>query len=238
MGMPTSVPYCVPIIASAARQLRPASVLDVGVGFGKYGMLFREYLDVWEMRNVGDYDKGRWKTHIEGIEATGDYLTPLHEYIYDKVHVGDVRSVLAGLGQYDVIIMGDVLEHFAKDEGGKVLDALFAHCNQCLLLTFPENCAINHDVLENPYESHRSAWHRRDFGRFPRVASKLVENYSAIVAIAKPPHHPPLLTPNFAARRREGVKGVLAGMMVRVMGPAAASRVASRILGRTVALHG
>ena len=66
--MPTSVPYCVPVIASIARQLRPKSVLDVGVGFGKYGYLFREYLDVWDMHSVRDYERRRWTTRIEGIE--------------------------------------------------------------------------------------------------------------------------------------------------------------------------
>lgn len=236
--MPTSVPYCIPTIAGVARQILPASVLDVGVGFGKYGVLFREYLEIWEMRNVGDYDRSRWKTRIDGIEATAEYLTPLHEYIYDKIHIGDVRTIIDSLGLYDVVIMGDVLEHFDKQAGTELLEALYAHTNKCLLLTFPENCAINHNVLENPFESHRSSWSRKDFSRFPRVASKLIENYSALVAIAKPPHHPPLLTPSFAARRRAGFKGVVANLMVHALGSSAASRMATRILGRPVALHG
>ncbi len=236
--MPTSVPYCIPTIAGVARQIRPASVLDVGIGFGKYGVLFREYLEIWEMRNVGDYDRSRWKTRIDGIEATAEYLTPLHEYIYDKIHIGDVRTIIDSLGRYDVVIMGDVLEHFDKETGTQLLDALYAHTNKCLLLTFPENCAINHDVLENPFESHRSSWNRKEFARFPRVASKLIEQYSAIVAIAKPPHHPPLLTPSFAGRRRVGVEGVLANLMVRSFGSAAASRVGTRIRRRVVVLHG
>lgn len=235
--MPTSVPYAIPIVACIARQLRPATVLDIGVGFGKYGYLFREYTDIWDMTTVGDYDRSQWKTRIEGIEATAEYLTPMHRYLYDDIHVGDVRTVLDSLPQYDVIIMGDVLEHFTKGEGDALLDRLYAHANQCVLLTFPRNCAINHNVLGNPYEAHRSPWDVSDFRRFPRVAHRLLEDYSALVAIAVPPHDPPLLTPSFAARRRTGWKGAVTRWAVSMLGATPASRLASWFLRRNVTLR-
>ncbi len=235
--MPSSVPYAVPIIASIARQLRPASVLDIGVGFGKYGHLFREYTDIWDMASVGDYDRTRWKTRIEGIEATAAYLTPMHEYLYDRIHVGDVRTLIDSLPRYDCIVMGDVLEHFEKREGSALLDRLYEHANTCVLLTFPRNCALNDDVLGNPYEAHRSRWDLPDFRRFSRVAHCLLEDYSALVAIAIPPHNPPLLTPSFAARRRTGWKGAITRWGVRTLGATHASRVASWLLRRNVTLR-
>lgn len=235
--MPTSVPYCIPIIASVARQLRPASVLDVGVGFGKYGCLFREYLDIWEAKSVDEYPKSRWRTRIDGIDATREYITPLHRFIYDEIYVGDVLSIIDTLGQYDVIVMGDVLEHFEKNVGNDLLNKLYEHTGRCLLLTFPPNCAIEHDVLGNPYEAHRSNWTRADFRRFDQVEYKLVEGYTALVALTKPSHLPPLLTPSFGARRRAGWKGVVANLMVRVLGPGNASRLATWLLGERVALR-
>ena len=235
--MPTSVPYCVPIIASVARQLRPASVLDVGVGFGKYGFVFREYLDIWDMQDVHGYDKARWKTRIEGIEATREYLTPLHDYIYDKIHIGDAMSLMDSLGQYDVIVMGDVLEHFDKAVGRALLDKLYARAKKCLLLTFPEHCSTNHDRLGNPYEAHRSSWGRKDFRFFTQVQYKLLDGYTALVAVTRPPHDPPLLTPCFAARRRHGFKALLANLLVHALGSINASRLVSLLTGRSIALR-
>lgn len=235
--MPTSVPYCLPIIASVARQIQPASVLDVGVGFGKYGCLFREYLDIWGVKSVDEYAKSHWRTRIDGIDATKEYITPLHRFIYDEIYVGDVLSIIGTLGRYDVIMMGDVLEHFEKDVGHKVLDELYEHTARCLILTFPSKCRIDLDVAGNPYEAHRSSWNRADFRRFEQVEYKLVEGYTALVALTKPPHLPPLLTPSFAARRRAGWKGVVANLMVRVLGPDNASRLATRLLGERVALR-
>ena len=168
--MPSSVPYAVPIIANIARQLRPAHVLDVGVGFGKYGYLLREYTDIWDMQNVDDYRPERWKTIIDGVDATTASIIPLHEYVYDTIHIGDITELVDTLGSYDVIIMGDVLEHFDKPIGERLLDKLYEHTNKCLLLTFPPNCRTNDSVIGNPYEAHRSAWNGSDFRRFPRCA--------------------------------------------------------------------
>lgn len=235
--MPSSVPYALPIIASIARQLRPLSVLDVGVGFGKYGCLFREYLDIWEMQTIADYDRSHWKTIIEGIEATPEYLTVLHEYVYDQIHVGDVNEIIDTLGTYDVIIMGDVLEHFEKNAGGRLLDRLYDHTEKCLLLTFPVDCAKRDNVIGNPHESHRSAWNRRDFKRFPKVGYKRFEGRAALVAIARPPHPAPVLTPCLGARRRTGWKGLATSLLVRTLGPINASRLASRLAGEPLTLR-
>ncbi len=234
--MPTSVPYAIPIIASVTRQVRPKSVLDVGAGFGKYGFLFREYTDIWDMESVPDYDRNRWKTRIDCIEGTDAYVTPLHRYLYDEIHIGNIPDIVSQLGSYDVIVMGDVLEHFEKAAGQALLDELYARCNHSLILTFPQNCGINLDVLDNPLEAHRSSWNKKDFRRFPQLGYKLLEGYTALTVLTKPPHEQPVLAPSFAARRRHGWKGAAAWLMVKLIGANLASRFASLLLGKRVAL--
>ena len=63
-----NISYCVGIL----RRLQPASVLDVGTGFGRWGTLCREFLDVWEGREA----RSLWQARIEGIEAFPQCLTP------------------------------------------------------------------------------------------------------------------------------------------------------------------
>ena len=36
----------IPWVLDAVREFKPQSVLDIGCGAGKYGVLFREYLDI------------------------------------------------------------------------------------------------------------------------------------------------------------------------------------------------
>ncbi len=235
--MPSSRPELIPFVINLVMQLQPRSILEIGTGFGKYGMLFREYLDIWDMQDVADYDQSRWKARIEGIEATAEYLTPLHDYIYDKIHRGDASAIIDTLGQYDVIIMGDVLEHFDKQVGAALINKLFAHADKCVVLTFPIDAAVNDDVLGNPHEAHRSAWNRRDFRAFPHVAYKVFEGREALVTLTKPPQQPPLLTPCFAVRHRTGWKNLMAGALVRTLGPINASRLASWVARQPIHLR-
>ena len=45
--MPTSYPHQINEIVRLVLAVNPASLLDIGVGFGKYGFLAREYLELF-----------------------------------------------------------------------------------------------------------------------------------------------------------------------------------------------
>ena len=72
--MPTSHWNQINEIIGLVMTVRPKSVLDVGVGFGKYGVLLREYLELWDGRE--QYDD--WVCRIDGVEAYHDYTSPLY----------------------------------------------------------------------------------------------------------------------------------------------------------------
>ena len=66
--MPSSRPNAIPTTVHVVRQLDPASILDVGVGFGKWGLLFREYTDIRASETDSHrYQKAAWKIRIDGI---------------------------------------------------------------------------------------------------------------------------------------------------------------------------
>ncbi len=78
--MPTSDFHNISSIVALIYQLHPASVLDIGCGFGKYGVLIREYLDVWNERLAPE----TWRINLEGIEACEGYRSPIFDYVYSK----------------------------------------------------------------------------------------------------------------------------------------------------------
>jgi ubiquinone/menaquinone biosynthesis C-methylase UbiE len=49
--MPTSYLNNIPDIITAIKSQNPKSILDVGCGFGKYGFLIREYLELWSIEH-------------------------------------------------------------------------------------------------------------------------------------------------------------------------------------------
>src|SRR5687767_1397928 len=106
--MPTSYMKAISTIMETVVEVNPESILDIGVGFGKYGLLCREALDI----PVGKYHKSAWNIRIDGIEIFEEYRNPVHDYVYDKVYYGNVNELIDSLSDYDLILLIDVLEHF------------------------------------------------------------------------------------------------------------------------------
>lgn len=168
--MPTSTPKKIsPVMGVLQRTGDVDSILDVGVGFGKYGFLFREYLDIRRRR----YFKEEWQVQIDGVEIWEKYLTPVHEYIYSKIHVGDIRMLVHTLPPYDLVVLADVLEHMSYSEGVQLLQDLYARvAKKAIVVSYPNAIGGDWKRWENPYERHYFVWKREYIERlFPRVVS-------------------------------------------------------------------
>lgn len=157
--MPTSYVHQIPTILDFAMHLDPRSVLDIGTGFGKYGFLLREYLEVWG--STEGY--GAFRRRIDGIEAYPRYLTPVHRFAYNKIYEGDARTIVPKLRRhYDLVLMVDVIEHFTKAEGKALLRRLLKDHGGILVAT-PKHVEEQDDAFGNPFEEHRSQWDGADF---------------------------------------------------------------------------
>ena len=161
--MPSSHHYQLNEILELIIETNPGKLLDIGIGFGKYGFLSREYLEFWEPGAV----YGAYKRQIDGIEAFEPYLTPLHRLIYDHIFIGDAREILPAItDRYDLILMIDVFEHFTYEDGLKVLEEC-RRCGRNILISVPRVMSVQEEVYGNPYETHRFNWKRKDFSGIP-----------------------------------------------------------------------
>jgi len=148
------------------------------VGFGKYGFLAREYLDVYP--GHGEY--GEWRRRIDGIEAFAKYLTPVHNYIYNNVYVGDAVEVLARLQtRYELILLIDVLEHFDTARGQQLL-RLCQEKGDNLVISTPIDIGEQGAHFHNTLETHRSQWRPRDFNFLP--SRFFISNESSFICVA------------------------------------------------------
>jgi SAM-dependent methyltransferase len=146
------------------EQAQPESILDVGVGFGKWGILCREMLEA----KHGRLRPSEWRLRIDGIEIHAAYENPLWHLAYGHVFQGDVTTIIDDMDHYDLIIAGDVIEHLDKDAGMELLCKLVQRGTLVVVAT-PRGYMEQGELLGNEYEAHRSGWEAQDFVGFPHV---------------------------------------------------------------------
>jgi hypothetical protein len=208
--MPTSAFTHIPLVCHLVSELQPESILDVGVGFGKWGHLFREIVEI--SRSSSDpqrYHRANWKGRLDGIEGFEPYVTEMHRFLYDKIHIGDMVQIMKGLPQYDVIFMGDVIEHVAKPVGLDFLREALGHAKKAVIVTTPAYEIEQHDVCGNPLEDHRSLWAASDFRAIGPAIIRTIQSKILVAALLKPG----VASPRMPSRLKSYVKARLIGAL-------------------------
>jgi hypothetical protein len=138
--MPTSYLPLWPTIVHLAWETRPRSIMDVGAGHGKGGLLLREYLEPI--------------ARLDAIEAEPRYLAsfPWLRAIYDTVY--EIDAMDADYAPYDTVLMIDVLEHLTHEQGEQLLRRIPGRVIICTPIVYFQNP----EHTEYPTEDHRSVW--------------------------------------------------------------------------------
>jgi len=163
--MPVSNINVIPEVIGMVRNAMPKKVIDIGIGFGKYGVLCREVLDI----KFGRYNRDEWKTIINGIEVFKDYITPYHKYIYNKIIIGDATKM--HIKNYDVVLLCDVIEHLEHNKGIQFLDNLVRN-NKFIIITTPAAFQHSEPYNGNKHEMHLSKWKPEDFERWDSMVKE------------------------------------------------------------------
>jgi hypothetical protein len=158
--MPSSAPLFMSEICQDVIATAPKTVLDVGIGFGHYGYLFRNYCDIFQ----GRYTPEEWQTRIVGVEAFPQYIHDASRYVYDDIIARDISEIVELLPTFDLIFCGDMIEHLPKDVGMRVLNELQNKSVKRFIVQVPLGMDWDQgEAFGNAYEIHRAVWTARDF---------------------------------------------------------------------------
>ncbi|NQU78888.1 methyltransferase domain-containing protein [Candidatus Woesearchaeota archaeon] len=148
------------------------NVLDIGCGFGKWGFLIRDTFDIM----IGQtFSKSEWKINITGVEPFEKCIGEIQKETYNKIIRKNIFEVIDELGKFDLIIMGDVIEHFEKDKAYELIDRLFNHSDNILLST-PLGFIEQGAWAGNEQEIHKSGWVLDDFKDYSIIESKIFKD--------------------------------------------------------------
>lgn len=167
--MPYSSPIFDKSMEDILRLLKPETLLDLGAGAGKYGRLAKKI------------DSSIKSTAIE-IEK--DYVEKFNlSSIYDEVWNVSVMDLISPQyydSTFDVVIIGDIIEHLKKTDGIDLINFLIYRCSW-IIIEFPYRYVQN-SVDGYQSEAHISAWAESDFGAFERT-SLYTKNSQCLVVL-------------------------------------------------------
>lgn len=191
--MPFSQSSQISTIVGFMEHMNPASILDVGTGMGQYGYLARNNLESVNLFKVEGAQgslrpKAEWRVRIDGIEAFPTYLTPVHDYIYNQIMVGDALDILPGIASasYELVIAVDILEHFTQPDGQRFLTELKRVAKRAVLVSTPKDF-ISQEIEANPYENHRSHWLKEDL--LHAEYGEILDNPMSWIAVSRKPEY-------------------------------------------------
>lgn len=125
------------------RALRPASLLDIGVGAGIYEELLRPVLP---------------DTRFVGVEVFEPYLERFDlPARYDEVLITNVMD-LDPLPAADVVILGDVLEHLVHQDALTLWARARRAARKAVFLSLPIVEYPQGEVYGNRHEAHLHTW--------------------------------------------------------------------------------
>ena len=127
----------------AANEKHIKRVLDIGVGSGTYAKLIKS------KRNITP--TAEWV----GIEAWTPYIEKFQlNKFYNSIINCDIRKLNWGeLGQFDVAIAGDILEHMTKEEAVLLVENILTYCST-LIISIPISFCPQDEYEGNPFEIH------------------------------------------------------------------------------------
>jgi len=171
--MPTNRAVHISAEIEEIKWINPGSILDVGIGFGMMGTVFRAATDVRKSeRNPESFHN--WPTRIDGIEIFEWYRNPAWD-MYTNVYIGNALEVIDTLDKYDVIYCGDMLEHLTKEDGEKLLDKMLEHSNGWVEIATPSPAPTQGEVLGNIHETHLSEWTQQQFEDYAQKKGYVME---------------------------------------------------------------
>lgn len=176
--MPTNRGVHISAVMEEVKWVNPSSILDVGIGFGMMGAIFRAVTDVRKSeRNPESYHT--WPTRIDGIEVFEWYRNPTWA-LYTNVYIGNALEVIDDLGKYDMVYCGDMIEHLSKEKGWELIEKMLDHSNGWVQIATPSPAPTQEGILGNDHEAHVSNWEQKEFEDYAKekgYTCELVGNF-------------------------------------------------------------
>lgn len=144
------------------------TVLDIGCGIGRIGMMIREMTDY----KAGRFKREEFKTNLIGVDIWAPYLQEVQKAIYSKLVVSEALDFLAAFQSAGktskLTILSHILEHMNHDHGENVLN-ICRQVSDWTIVMLPLVDSPQEPIFGNPHEAHISEWTLNELARMSAI---------------------------------------------------------------------
>lgn len=159
----------------------PQSILDLGVGkWAKMGNLIRRSYDEWLWIQYGEAQIRIYG--VEGDELNIRYVNTYFPNLYDEIAHREIYEYLRESENIDrktidIVILGDVLEHFKKEKAYGIIEMCRNLARKAILVQLP--LGIYPQTIEgHPLEEHKSSWFPEDIQKLRPAGLRKFTDFS------------------------------------------------------------
>jgi hypothetical protein len=157
-------------LRKAAAILRQADYRVFGGSFDQYFAALKETIDDGTCQSLLDIGCGerspifRFSKSIPRTTGVDSHLPSIEKSKAEGIHTDYVQMNLADIGSrfaarsYDCVIALDVIEHFEKDDGLRLLEAMERIARKKVVVFTPNGFVAQPPTPDNPHQLHRSGW--------------------------------------------------------------------------------
>ncbi len=157
--MPAEWFKLVDAVIDSIRRVNPASILEIGVGLGKYGVAIRHALDDPRARQ----QSGNWRLRLDGVELSSGARPSQHKYMYDNVYDSEALKSIDGLPLIRCGFLRRRLVLFREAARPGAGRELLKKTNKVLILYSPRLKARRKGPGSPSGPAYRSRWWELDF---------------------------------------------------------------------------
>lgn len=161
--MPSSHPEWISHICERLIELQPRTALDIGCGYGKWGVLYNAYCNAYVNRTDGVIDA------IEVYKPYIDWINKNLPGVYGRIDNVDLENDyrIYHFGNYQCAFCFDMIEHVSKETGHLLLEAML-YC-QIAFITTPVNWFPSSNHFGNEHERHKCLWTAGELSQYGTV---------------------------------------------------------------------
>ena len=130
---PENIPRVLKLVELIHYREEVTRVLDIRIGWGKYGLLLREQLE----RSSISEDRKDWMLTVDGVAIRPEFVNSHTNHLYKTIYISPIETWAPNYKghPYDIVIWGEGIEYAFASSVQKIVNSILGYCKWFIIVT-------------------------------------------------------------------------------------------------------